>query len=118
MASEMESPPSLLPREPGMTGSPFNVGPSEKRKYTVPPLRKSSNPRSPCTACGRRKDWCDRENPVCYLCAVEGRSCDYPLHMREANDCLERRNKAKASALKGIYVLHNTKPVLADDGSS
>jgi hypothetical protein len=101
-----------------MTRSPFNVGPSEKCKYTVAPIRKSQGPRSPCTACGRRKDWCNRAKPVCYFRAVEGRSCDYPLHIREANGGLDRKDKAKALALKGIHIVHNTKPVLADDVTS
>ncbi|KAK5268719.1 hypothetical protein LTR96_006427 [Exophiala xenobiotica] len=98
MASEIESPPSLLPREPGITGSLFKNDPFKKGTYTVPPLRKPQDRRSPCTACGRRKDWCDRAKPVCYLCAVEGRSYDYPLHSREANGRLERMHKAKAKA--------------------
>ncbi|KAK5555915.1 hypothetical protein LTR46_005761 [Exophiala xenobiotica] len=100
MASEIESPPPLLPREPGMIRSPFKVDPFMKRKYTAPPLRKSQDERSPSTACGRRKDWCDREKPVCYPCAVEGRSCDYSLHIRAANGRPEHMDKAEASASK------------------
>ncbi|KAJ9501579.1 hypothetical protein H2202_002540 [Exophiala xenobiotica] len=104
MASEIESPPSLLPREPGITGSLFKNDPFKKGTYTVPPLRKPQDRRSPCTACGRRKDWCDRAKPVCYLCAVEGRSYDYPLHSREANGRLERMHKAKAKASEGYEI--------------
>jgi hypothetical protein len=40
------------------------------------------------------------------------------LTSREASGRLERMHKAKVSASKGIYILHNTKPVLADDVSS